>query len=178
MSVLCGCGCGSVGFGWRRLVDGRRGFLFSWCESGCKFGFDVLAFCIFVFIFIFICLWSITFHNFDNGLFGVVLNIRAEFSQFHGKIELCNLIRAIRNKIKRKWQVFSRVEWLEGAVLGFGMVVESWFLEFSAGVIFWDVLVVLWRWEVWWCSYSFVVSSRCVQWGIFFYLCGDWCMGC
>ena len=46
-----------------------------------------------------------------------MLNFREKFSQFHGKIELCNLIRAIRNDVKRKWQVFSRVEWLEGAVL-------------------------------------------------------------
>ena len=67
------------------------------------------------------------------------MNFRKEFSQFHGKIELCNLIRAIRNKVEREWQVFRRVEWLEGVVLGFGMVVEGWFVEFSAGVIFGSV---------------------------------------
>ena len=56
LTVLCSCGCGGVGVGWRRLLDQQRGLLFSWCESGCKFGFRVWGFCIFVFIFVFISL--------------------------------------------------------------------------------------------------------------------------
>ena len=95
LSVLCGCG--GVGVGWGRLVDGFPLGVNLGVNLGLVFG--ALYFCSYFVL--------IIFHNFDDGLFGIVLNFRAESCQFYGNIELCNVIRAVRNEVEGEWQVFS-----------------------------------------------------------------------